>query len=77
MANLMEIKSKIFVPDVVDEESRQLIAREGAEVCVVSGSYDKAIEEAKNAANVEGGILVQDMGFPGYEKIQHVYATFN
>jgi diaminopropionate ammonia-lyase len=73
MAKTLGIKSKIFVPDFVDQESRKLISKEGAEVCVVAGSYDQTIEEAKIAAEVLHGLLIQDTGFSGYEQIPKAY----
>lgn len=70
MAKVLALEAHIFVPKSVDENYRSQISAEGAHVHVVNGDYDRAVQEAAQAANAaEGGLLVQDTAFPGYEKI--------
>ncbi|MEV6237719.1 pyridoxal-phosphate dependent enzyme [Lentzea sp. NPDC051838] len=58
-------KAHIFVPHNVPDQAVDAIRAEQAEVTVVNGTYDDAVEMARKA----DGILVQDMGLPGYEEI--------
>ncbi|KAE8144978.1 tryptophan synthase beta subunit-like PLP-dependent enzyme [Aspergillus avenaceus] len=70
VARLLGVKARIMVPCAMDLETRTLIAGEGAEVVVVQGDYDQAVREAAGAAEMmDGGILVQDTAFEGYEDI--------
>lgn len=69
MAALLGVTAKIHVPEITVEETRQLIAGEGAKVCVAHGGYDVAVRQAERDAAEEGGILVQDDAWPGCEEI--------
>jgi diaminopropionate ammonia-lyase len=68
VARLLGLGARIFVPDDMAEARRQAIAGEGAEVVVVTGSYDDAVERSAEEAG-ERGLVVSDMSWPGYERI--------
>ncbi|GAA3623206.1 diaminopropionate ammonia-lyase [Lentzea roselyniae] len=65
MARLFHQRAHIFVPHNVHPHAIEAIKAEQAEVTVVRGTYDDAVRMAAEA----DGILVQDMGWPGYEQI--------
>ncbi|MEU0877255.1 pyridoxal-phosphate dependent enzyme [Lentzea sp. NPDC005914] len=65
MARIFHQKAHIFVPHNVHPHAVEAIKAEGAEVTLVNGTYDDAVAMAAKA----DGILVQDMGLPGYEEI--------
>ncbi|HEX8866857.1 MAG TPA: pyridoxal-phosphate dependent enzyme [Lentzea sp.] len=65
MARIFGHQAHILVPHNVPEHAKNAIKAEQAEVTEVSGSYDDAVAMAAKA----DGILVQDMGWPGYEEI--------
>ena len=70
MAKLLQIPATIFVPKTTDDATQQRIAGEGAEVLVVQGDYDAAVAQAWHRSHqTEGGLLVQDNAFDGYEEI--------
>ena len=58
------LKAKIFVPKCMSHHRKAAIENEGAEVVVVQGSYDDAIEMVKDLPN-----LVSDTAFKGYTEI--------
>jgi diaminopropionate ammonia-lyase len=68
VARLLGLRAKIFVPDNMALARRKSIAEEGAEVIVVDGTYDEAVERSADAAG-ERALLVSDMSWPGYERI--------
>ena len=68
VARLMGLGAKIFVPDGMALARRKSIAEEGAEVIVVDGTYDEAVELSAAEAG-ERTLLVSDMSWPGYERI--------
>ena len=65
MARLHGQKAHVFVPHTVPEIAIEAIRGENAQVTVVDGTYDDAVAEAAEA----DGVLVQDMGRPGYEEV--------
>ncbi|MGW6443097.1 pyridoxal-phosphate dependent enzyme [Lentzea sp. NPDC055074] len=65
MARLRGQRAHVFVPSTVPERAVAAIRAENAEVTVVDGTYDDAVAQAANA----DGVLVQDMGWPGYEEV--------
>ncbi len=65
-ARLLGHCALVFVPRGVPGAP---IAGEGAEVVAVDGGYDDAVACAAEAARAPGSLLVQDMGWPGYEEI--------
>jgi diaminopropionate ammonia-lyase len=70
MGRLLGLKVRVFMPRVVPAEASAAIAGEGATVTAVDGPYDRAVELAADyAAAGQGRALVQDMGWPGYERV--------
>ncbi|GAB2812874.1 pyridoxal-phosphate dependent enzyme [Lentzea nigeriaca] len=65
MARLFHQRAHIFVPHNVPQHAIEAIKAEQAEVTIVDGTYDDAVNTAARA----DGVLVQDMGRPGYEEI--------
>ncbi|GHH29065.1 diaminopropionate ammonia-lyase [Lentzea cavernae] len=65
MARLHGQRAHIFVPHTVPAAAIEAVRAENAEVTVVDGTYDDAVAAAAEA----GGVLVQDMGRPGYEEV--------
>lgn len=68
VARLLGLGARIFVPEDMVTARREAIAGEGAEVIVVEGTYDEAIERSA-AEEGERGLVVSDMSWPGYERI--------
>ncbi|MFI6094692.1 pyridoxal-phosphate dependent enzyme [Lentzea sp. NPDC051213] len=64
-ARMFGQRAHVFVPRNVHPQAIEAIKAEQAEVTVVDGTYDDAVRRADEA----DGILVQDMGWPGYEEI--------
>ncbi|MFB9428451.1 pyridoxal-phosphate dependent enzyme [Streptoalloteichus tenebrarius] len=69
MARLFGQRAHVFVPRGVHPAAVAAIADEGATVTEVAGDYDDAVRRADAAAAEPGSVLVQDMGWPGYEEI--------
>src|SRR5918993_508129 len=65
VARLLGLGAKIFVPRDMAPARREAIAGEGAEVVVVDGTYDDAVEISAEAE----GFLISDTSWPGYERI--------
>ena len=72
MATFMGIAATIHVPKIMVEETRRLIASEGAIVDAAEGDYAVAVREAEKASRQPGGLHVQDDAWPGYEEIPQV-----
>lgn len=72
MAKTFGIESVIYVQRYMISSTQDLIRGEGAEVIVVQGDYDFAVQEAAREAKLTSGILVQDTAFEGYEEIPNV-----
>jgi diaminopropionate ammonia-lyase len=68
VARLLGLGAKIFVPGSMANARREARASEGAEVIVVDGTYDEAVERSAGAAG-ERGLVISDMSWPGYERI--------
>jgi diaminopropionate ammonia-lyase len=68
-AQLMGARAAIFVPSNVSEERINAIARFGARIMRVRGSYDEAVQEAARLSTKSGWMLVSDTSWPGYERI--------
>jgi diaminopropionate ammonia-lyase len=70
MAAVLGQRARVFVPGGVHPAVVAAIAAEGAQVTRVAGSYDEAVGLAVQAASQqEQAVLVQDMGWPGYEQV--------
>ena len=68
VARLLGLGAKIFVPGDMAAARREAIASEGAEVIVVDGTYDEAVERSAEEAG-ERGLVISDMSWSGYERI--------
>ena len=68
VARLFGLGARIFVPEDMVAARREAIAGEGAEVVVVRGTYDDAVERSAEEAG-ERGLVISDMSWPGYERI--------
>ena len=65
IAKILGLKARIYVPKHTKEPRIQAIESEGANVVVVDGNYDKAVEIASH----QKGIIMQDTSYHGYEDI--------
>jgi diaminopropionate ammonia-lyase len=68
VARLLGLGARIFVPEDMVIARREAIAGEGAELIVVEGTYDDAVERSA-AEEGERGLVISDMAWPGYERI--------
>src|SRR4051794_1923059 len=70
MARLLGLTARIFVPSVLRPPAVSAIVKEGATVVTVGDSYDDAVAEAVATVEAsERALLIQDMGWAGYEEI--------
>jgi len=65
VARTLGLGAKIFVPEDLVTARREAIAGEGAEILVVNGTYDEAVERSAEA----DGLLISDTSWPGYERV--------
>ncbi len=68
-AELVGARSAIFVHSGVSDERVAAIARFGAEMIRVAGSYDDSVRQAARIAGERGWTIVSDTSWPGYERI--------
>ena len=68
-ARLVGARAVVFVHSGVSQERVDAIARFGAEMVRVAGSYDDSVEEAARVADKNGWTIVSDTSWPGYERI--------
>ncbi|MCJ8054773.1 diaminopropionate ammonia-lyase [Shinella curvata] len=68
-AQLVGARSAIFVHAGVSDERVAAIARFGAEMIRVDGSYDDSVKEATRISEERGWTIVSDTSWPGYERI--------
>ncbi|MBB3590483.1 diaminopropionate ammonia-lyase [Rhizobium sp. BK529] len=68
-AGLIGARAAIFVHAGVSDERVAAIARFGAEIIRVAGSYDDSVREAARVAKERGWTIVSDTSWPGYERI--------
>lgn len=68
-AQLVGAKAVIFVHARVTDDRVAAIARFGAEMVRVDGTYDDSVEEAARVADRRGWTLVSDTSWPGYERV--------
>ncbi len=59
----------IFLPHTVSQARADAIARYGAELRRVPGTYDDAVREAARVAAAEGWFVVSDTSWPGYASV--------
>lgn len=68
-ARLVGARSVIFVHQGVSALRRDAIARFGADIREVRGSYDDAVAQAQAQAQAHGWTLLSDTAWPGYEEV--------
>jgi diaminopropionate ammonia-lyase len=68
-AELVGARAAIFVHSGVSDERVAAIARFGAQMIRVEGTYDDSVAEAARVAADRGWIVVSDTSWPGYERI--------
>jgi diaminopropionate ammonia-lyase len=68
-AQLVGASSAIFVHSGVSDERVAAIARFGAEMIRVEGTYDDSVAAAARVAAERGWTVVSDTSWPGYERI--------
>ena len=68
-AALVGAAAAIFVHAGVSEARAAAIARYGARIVRVDGTYDDSVHEAARVAAEKGWIVVSDTSWPGYERI--------
>lgn len=68
-AQLLGAKAVIFVHGGVSDERVAAIARFGAEMVRVDGTYDDSVVEAARVATERGWTIVSDTSWEGYERI--------
>ncbi len=68
-AALVGARSAIFVHAGVSDQRVAAIARFGAEIMRVEGTYDDSVREAARVATEKGWTIVSDTSWPGYERI--------
>ncbi len=70
VAALFGLSARIFVPAGTAQARIDGIASEGAEVEVVDGTYEDAVERAAGEAG-DRCLVISDTSWPGYERIPH------
>ena len=68
-AEFVGARSVIFVHAGVSDERVAAIARFGAQMIRVPGTYDDSVREAARVAQQRGWRIVSDTSWPGYERI--------
>jgi diaminopropionate ammonia-lyase len=68
VASLLGLAASIFVPEGTAAARVEAIAGDGADVEVVRGSYDDAVELAARSAD-ERHLVISDTSWPGYEAV--------
>lgn len=68
-ARLLGHRAAIYIPTGVHPTAVQNIRDEGAEVVRVDGSYDEAVDAARQAAQSDDCVHVQDTAWEGYEDV--------
>lgn len=62
-------RSVVFMPKGSSAYRLEMIRREGAEASITELNYDDAVRHAKKYADTNGGTMVQDTAWEGYEEI--------
>ena len=70
MARHFGVGATVFVPEMMSQETADLIGAEGAEVVRVAGDYDDAVRDAAAYSGQDPGrALVQDTAWAGYTEV--------
>lgn len=68
-AQMVGARAVIFVHSGVSDERVSAIARFGANMMRVIGTYDDSVAEAERICHENGWLVVSDTSWPGYERI--------
>lgn len=68
-ARRLGCSAKIFVPAITVPTRIEAIRKEGAEVCVVNGSYEDAVRQCDRESRAHGWQVISDVGYEGYMEI--------
>ncbi|HEX2117036.1 MAG TPA: diaminopropionate ammonia-lyase, partial [Alphaproteobacteria bacterium] len=68
-AQLFGCRCVIYIHEKVSQGRADAIARYGAQVRRVPGTYDDAVRQAARDADANGWIVVSDTSYPGYTEI--------
>jgi diaminopropionate ammonia-lyase len=68
-ARLFGHQAVVFVPSYTVEERIENIRKQGAQVTVVEGVYDDAVERSAQEAKKNGWIIIQDTAWPEYTQV--------
>lgn len=71
-AQLVGARAAIFVHSGVSDERVAAIARFGAEIIRVEGTYDRSVVESARVCANMGWTIVSDTSWSGYERIPHM-----
>ncbi|MFD0684050.1 pyridoxal-phosphate dependent enzyme [Actinomadura fibrosa] len=70
MARSLGLVADIVVPQGLHPDALEAISREGGRLTEVPGTYDEAVRYAADTAVSDASaLLVQDIGWPGYERV--------
>jgi diaminopropionate ammonia-lyase len=69
MARRLGAAAKVFVPANTVSERIEAIRREGADVTVVSGTYDEAVRRCARESAANGWQVISDTGYGDYRQI--------
>ena len=76
MGKYFGVHTTVYVPRYMDEATQEKIRGEGAEVVVLSGEYDDALDVARAHSEKTGDLLVLDTSWDGYTDIPGVGLFF-
>jgi diaminopropionate ammonia-lyase len=68
-ARELGLRARVYLSSASSDAPRRAIASEGADVAIVDGSYDEAVERMAADAGRHGWTIVSDTSWPGYEEI--------
>ena len=68
-AQLVGARAVIFIHAGVSEARANAIAKYGAQICRVAGTYDDSVAEAARVAAANGWTVLSDTSWDGYERI--------
>lgn len=68
-ANQLKQKANIFMPKGTAQERLDNILKENAKAAIYEWNYDECVRQADKYAKENGGVMVQDTSWTGYEKI--------
>lgn len=72
VGSIFSLPVHVWVPAGTHETVVELVSAQGADVIISTGDYNQSIVEARQAAEENDGLLIQDVGLEGYEDIPKV-----